>query len=351
MIKTINPLADNRWDDFVIRHPKSTIFHHSVWFKVLHDRYQRDVLCYVLETGNGEIYAGIPLIDIPSNITGKRLDCLPCSEYCYPLVYSSKDLIQLLEAVKEKIDIKPEYFFEIKGWEELISPEESGFAESSQYLQHISVLKDNPAGRRAEFDKNYHLKRNLEKAERSKITIRDADGDDDLKRFSQLSVITRRRLNLLPWPSQFIKSIHRHVIAAGYGFLLLAEFDGRVVAGSLYLCFKDRAILKINASDKLHAKLRANYLITIKAMERAFHGGYKHFDFGITHLNNSGLIAFKRQWGSNESQINYYTYFGDKSRMNPREKPSYRKVYNLINKIAPTFMVKIASNILYRHLG
>ena len=110
MIKTINPLADNRWDGFVIRHSKSTIFHHSVWFRVIHDRYQRDVSCYILETGNGEIRAGIPLIDIPSKITGKRLDCLPCSEYCYPLVYSSEDLIQLLEAVKEKIDLKPDYF-------------------------------------------------------------------------------------------------------------------------------------------------------------------------------------------------------------------------------------------------
>ncbi len=351
MIKTINPLADNRWDDFVIRHPKSTIFHHSVWFRVLHDRYQRDVLCYVLETGNGEICAGIPLIDIPSKITGKRLDCLPCSEYCYPLVYSSKDLVQLLEAVKEKIDLKPDYFVEIKGWEELISPGEIGFVESCQYLQHVSLLKDCPAGLRAELDKNYHLKRNLKKAERAKLTIRDADGDDDLKQFSQLSVKTRRRLKLFPWPSQYIKSIYKHVIAAGYGFLLLAESDGRVVAGSLYLCFKDRVTLKINASDKHYAKLRANYLITIKAMERACYAGYKHFDFGISHLDNSGLIAFKRQWGSNESQISYYTYFGDKSGMDPRAKPSYRKVYNLINKITPAFIVKIASNILYRHSG
>ena len=351
MIKIINPLADYRWDEFVIRHPKSTIFHHSVWFRVLHDRYQRNVSCYVLETGNGEVRAGIPLIDIPSKIMGKRLDCLPCSEYCYPLVYSSEDLLQLLEAVKEIILLKPDYFCEIKGWEDLISPNEIGFVESSQYLHHVRALKDSPEGLRAELEENYHLKRNLKKAERSKITIRDADGDDDLKRFLQLSVKTRRRHNLFPWPFQYIKSICRHVIAAGYGFLLLAEFDGRVVAGSLYLCFKDRATLKINASDKRYAKLRANYLITMKAMERACYEGYKYFDFGITHLDNSGLIAFKKQWGSNESQINYYTYFGDKCRMNPREKLSYRKVYNFINKITPAFIVKIASNILYRHSG
>jgi lipid II:glycine glycyltransferase (peptidoglycan interpeptide bridge formation enzyme) len=256
-----------------------------------------------------------------------------------------------LEAVKEKIDLKPDYFFEIKGWEELISPGEIGFVESCQYLQHVSLLKDCPAGLRAELDKNYHLKRNLKKAERANLTIRDADGDDDLKRFSQLSIKTRRRIKLFPWPSRYIKSIYKHVIAAGYGFLLLAESDGTVVAGSLYLCFKDRVTLKINASDKHYAKLRANYLITIKAMERACYAGYKHFDFGISHLDNSGLIAFKKQWGSNESQISYYTYFGDKSGMDPRAKPSYRKVYNLINKITPAFIVKIASNILYRHSG
>ena len=351
MIKTINPLLDARWDDFIMRHPKSTIFHHSVWFRVLRDRYRCDLVCYVLENEYGEISAGIPLISIPSKITGRRLECLPCSEYCYPLVYSREALVQLLEAVKEDIDLKPEYFLEIRGWENLISPDKIGFIESSNYLRHVSVLDNDLTRQRVKLEKNHHLKQNLKKAERSEITIRDANGDDDLRRFSRLSVMTRRRLNLFPWPYQYIESIYKHVVATGHGFLLLAEFDGKVIAGSLYLCFKDSVILKINASDKRYSRLRTNYLITLKAMERACYGGYKHLDFGITNPDNSGLISFKRQWGSYESKIDYYWYSGGRSKGNPRSKPSYRNTTNLISKLVPTFIAKMVSNILYRHLG
>ncbi len=352
MMRTIDPIADKRWDDFVMKHPQGTIFHHSAWARVLVDRYKCSPTYYVVEDEHGEIAAGIPFIRIQSRLAGRRLACLPCSEYCYPLAYSPEAVVQLLATAKDEVDCGHTSFLEIRGWKDAITPGELELVESPLYLRHVTALNDDLERLRAGLEKNHHLKRNLKKAEESGVTIREADSEDDLRQFYRLSVTTRRRLNMLPWPYPFIKSIYRHVVAPGHGFLLLAELDGKAIAGSLYLCFKDSVLLKINASDKDYSQYRANYLITWRAMERACRGGYKRFDFGISDPDNSGLIAFKRQWGSDEMPLPYYYYsVAGHSRLMPKVNPAYRPVYTAANKLMPGFAAKLAAAILYRHMG
>lgn len=353
MVTTISPISDKRWDDFVIKHPASTIFHHSVWARVLRDRYQYEPMYYVVEDDRSNITAAAPIFPIRTRLIGNKLLCLPCSEYCYPLANSSESLVPLMTVLKAEVDSSKASFIEFRGWNGLATPDELGLTEYPRYLRHVTVLDEDTEKLRAELDRqHYHLKRNLKKAEKSGISIREADTEDDLRCFHRLSVQTRRRIHRLPWPYDFFKSIYKHVVAPGHGFLLLAELDGKTIAGSLYFCFKDTVLLKINASNKDYSQYRGNYLVTWKAMERACWEGYRYFDFGISDPDNTGLIAFKKQWGSEEMELSYYYYpITRRFKLLQEGNPNYMRAYIAVNRFLPGFVAKLASNTFYRYLG
>ena len=346
---TIDPISDNRWDDFVMRHPESTIFHHSAWAQVLRDRYRCSPTYYVLENERGEISAAAPFFQIQSPLTGKRLACLPCSEYCFPLAYSDEDVRQLLIAAKEEVYSGRVSYLEIRGWRDLAAPEELGLKEHPSLLAHVVGL-DNDADRlRSRFD--HRARRGLKRAEKSQLTVRVAEGEDDVKEFHRLTTATRRRLNLLPWPYRFFQSIYRHIIVPGHGFLLLAELDGKVIAGTMYFLFKDTILYKFNASDKNYSQYRPNYLLIWNAMERACQEGYRRFDFGVSNPENQGLITFKRHWGTEEMVLPYYYYpaiHGLSSLTNTRLT---RRAQTAVIKLMPEFAAKLVCEALYRHLG
>jgi hypothetical protein len=351
-IKIINPILDGRWDSFIEAHPASTIFHHSVWAKVLRERYAGEPAYYVEENGKGEIIAGIPFFHIESSLTGNRLVCLPCSEYCYPLGYSSDSISRLLDAAKKKILNGEVSFLEIRGWTGPVTPGEMGLHENSRCLGHVTNLSDNTEGLRAKLESgNHHLKRNLKRAETSKLSIREAQGENDLREFHKLTVETRRRLCLLPWPYHYLEAIYRHVVLPGYGFLILAELDGKAVAGSMYLAFKDLVLLKFNASRKEYTEYRPNYLVTWKAIELSCKKGYRFFDFGITDSDNSGLLSFKRQWATHERPVPYYYYPAVRGTNSLSHNSLKYRTYRAFNRRAPRFVLSAAAKLMYRHLG
>jgi lipid II:glycine glycyltransferase (peptidoglycan interpeptide bridge formation enzyme) len=335
-VTAIDPVSDKRWDDFITEHPEGTIFHHSAWANVLQDRYKCSPAYYVLENERGEILAGAPFFRIQSRLTGRRLACLPSCAYCFPLAYNGEDTSQVLLAAKEEVQ----------------SGRVSYLREHPYYLTHVAGLDEDPERLRARLDRDgYHLKRNLKKAEKSELSVREARGEDDLKEFHHLTVDTRRRLSLLPWPYDFFETIYRHIVTPGHGFLLLAELNGKVVGGSMYFRFKDTVILKFNASNRDYAEYRPNYLLTWKAMERACQEGYRRFDFGVSNPENSGLVSFKKQWGSEEAVLPYYYYPAIRGASSSSQKSLLYRAHTTANHWMPEFALKLAAQALYRHLG
>jgi CelD/BcsL family acetyltransferase involved in cellulose biosynthesis len=352
MLITVDPVEDSRWDDFIMKHPESTIFHHAAWAQVLRDRYQRKPKYRVVENNCGEIVAAIPLFSIRSPLTGNRLVCLPGAEYCFPIADSGESLFLLMDALRTEVDNGSDSFLEIRGWGGLVVPAELGLVENPYYLRHVASLDGDPERLRARlFHESYHLRRNLRKAEKSGIVVREAESEDDLKKFHQLTEITRKRLCLLPWPYQFLQVIYRYVVKPGYGFLLLAELGDKTIAGSMYFCFGDTTTLKFNASDRNYAQYRGNYLVTWKAMEHACLEGYRQFDFGICNPENHGLARFKSYWGTEETVYPYYYYPARRGIGSVSQSNFLYQAYTAFNRITPKFALKLVSKALYRHLG
>jgi hypothetical protein len=77
--------------------------------------------------------------------------------------------------------------------------------------------------------------------------------------------------------------------------------------------------------------------------------GYEYFSFGKTETGNEGLKQFKKGWGTRERPIYYYTYDLASDAFVARNN-SFKSSYNVF-KLMPEPLLKLAGNILYRHVG
>ena len=84
----MNPLVDSEWDDAIRMHPDATIFHSTAWARVLVDTYGHRP-CYAQMSLNGSLLALVPMMEVQSVLTRSRGICLPFSDYCAPLTFSS----------------------------------------------------------------------------------------------------------------------------------------------------------------------------------------------------------------------------------------------------------------------
>jgi CelD/BcsL family acetyltransferase involved in cellulose biosynthesis len=348
-IQAIDPISDARWDAYVQNHPGGTIFHHSAWARVLQERYGTKPTYFAGENGGGEITAVAPFFKIPSPLGGRRLVCLPCSEYCFPLADDPGDAAELTRHALEQVKDQHLSYLEIRGIQSQASAVGLDLKEHPYFLSHVSSLEGDIQQFRSRLSKEtrYHISR----GERSPVTVRIGDGEEDLKAFHRLMAGMRRHARLLPLPYRFFRSIYRHIIQPGLGFLLVAEVEGKIVSGGLFFCFKDTVINKFNASDARYIQLRTAYMIMWKAIERAFGQAYRFFDFGITNPDNTGLINFKKHWNSRETIIPYYYYPQVRGVTSLSETDLISRAHDAFNQVVPDFLLRMTASLLYKRLG
>ena len=349
MITTIDPVIDKRWDAFITNHPESNIFHHSAWARVVSDIYGGHPAYYVLENERGEITAAAPFYWIKSPLTGKRLVCLPQSESCFPLAYCEDDLRELLNKVREEVDAERHSYLEVRGWGKTGAPNQFGLKEYPYFLTHIIDLDGGPAGVRSRMDRNGRY--NLRYAEKSPVTVRTGLNEGDLKEFYRLTTATRIRVNLLPQPYRFFQSIYRNLIIPGYGYLLLAELSGKVIAANIYFCFKDTFVHEFAAQDKDYFEYRPNYSLIWKALELACQDSYRYYNFGRTQPENQPLATFKKHWGSEETTLPYYYYPAVRGLSSVSKSSLIYRAYTSINRHLPGFLLRLAGEVVHRHMG
>jgi lipid II:glycine glycyltransferase (peptidoglycan interpeptide bridge formation enzyme) len=348
-ISIIDPTIDSRWDEFVARHEKGTIFHTSAWAAVIKEAYNYLPSYYVLEDEAGQFIAGIPLYLVRSRLTGVRFICLPFSDYCYPLGNDSADITLLLNSVKEKIKAGAASYLEIRGWQNRAIPPQSEMVTREYNLRHILDLEPSADILKERF--HHSVRRGIHQAEKRGVTVRMTHTEADLHHFFELNVATHKKLGVLPQPHAFFKALYRHVISQDLGFLAMAEWDGKVIAGVLFLKYKDTIYYKFNASVKNYLQKRPNHLIIWEAIRYTCANGYKYFDFGRCPFEEEGLRTFKCRWGSQEINLPYYYYPKAKGLSTISENSLIFRSMKVFLHATPHFACKIAGSLLYRHLA
>lgn len=294
----IDSLPRGEWD---ARLPagRATPFHTTEWMRVLQQSYGYTPYGLITET-ESEWMPVLPMMEITSVLTGRRMVALPFSDACTPLAAGVlRDAFSFLRDTAMRRKWK---YIEVR------CAEETGesLPRQATYVGHrLSLEASEDALRSGCAD---GIRRGIRKAEREGVTVREAENEQDLRTFYRLQELTRQRHGLPPQPYRFFRLVRQHFLQPGKGCLLLAECKGTVVAAALFLWTSTTALFKFGASDRRYQDARPNNLLMWAGLLRCRAAGCRELQFGRTDADQDGLRRFKRGWGAAEYDIGYLRY-------------------------------------------
>ena len=342
-ITLLDPL-DARWTALTITQPESTIFHHPAWMDLLKTCYGYKPVLFAMLDANCQPVAALPLMQIDSWLTGRRIVSLPFSDFCQPLTLDSASLVDLVKGLQS--------WRRKNKWHEIqihwSMPGLDGVYFAETFARHITRLNSDSQQVFRNFSKTC-VQQRIRKAEKYGLEIRMSNRWEDVRLFYGLHLETRRRLGAPVQPLRFFRLLWTQLISQGLGFLLLAYKDSRLLAGAVFLHYNKTLTYKYSASDPAYWHLRPNNLLLWNAICWGCEHGYHVFDWGRTDLDNAGLREFKLGWG-NEEQIIHYSVLSDcppKVYMGGRGK---RLRTSLIQRL-PTWTNRLIGELFYGHFG
>jgi Acetyltransferase (GNAT) domain len=347
----IDPLEDRRWDRFLVRHPRASIFHSSAWLKTLSVSYGYQPVVYTTSPAGQEITNGLVFCRVESWLTGRRLVSLPFSDHCEPLVDDAADRLALAAALDRELPQQRWRYIELRPLQSF----DLGTALSRTdvlYSFHQLDLRPDLGAIFRGFHKD-SIQRKIRRAEREGLVCREGSTEELLDCFYSLFEITRRRHRLPPQPRKWF--VHLMECLGGGLKIRVAFHQGRPVAAMITIRYKDTLVYKYGCSETRYNYLGSMPLLYWKAIQEAKDAGLCLFDLGRTDAPQRGLIIFKNRWGSTHSTLTYSRYgVAAKSSTHLFDLPAARwkaKLAKLTMAHFPTSVLSLAGRLLYRHIG
>jgi CelD/BcsL family acetyltransferase involved in cellulose biosynthesis len=299
-IVRVDPRTDPVWQLLVDRTP-SSVFHSPAWIQVLTDTYGWEASAYVVLDDRGEPCGGIPFCRI-SDVMGERIVALPFSDYCDPLVNDSQCWQLLMECfMPESCPIV------MRCLHNSLPLADERFSLTKQAKWHGLNLTPNLDDLWRGMQDSTH--RAIRKSQREGLVVRVADSEDELRAFFEMHLKIRKyKLGLLAQPFSFFQNIWRHFVDTQHGFLLLALYQDKIVAGDFFIEWKDTLYYKFNASLPADLSHRPNDLLIWEGIQRGKARGFNFFDFGLSDIDQEGLVRYKRKFGTVEKTISFLRY-------------------------------------------
>lgn len=339
----VNPADWPHWDELVLATDGYSFFHSADWAQVLCATYNYKPAYFTLH-GEGKLQALIPFMEVKSFLTGRRGVSLTFTDYCEPLVENQEVFNILLTHIIDYAKKSAWKHIDFRGGQQFLP----NMPVCANYLGHTLVLSENEQDLLSTFRDS--TRRNIRKAIDEGVETKIYTSQQSVRDFYRLHCLTRKRHGLPPQPFHFFRNIYDCVISRNHGFVVLASYNKKIIAGAVYFHFGTKGLYKFGASDTAYQHLRANNLVMWEAIKWFANNGYSTFCFGRTDHSNEGLRQFKKGWGAVENNINYYRYnVGEGTFVT--EGVGVKAQYSKYFGIMPNPMLKMIGNILYRHMG
>jgi len=335
-----------QWDDFVKSHPKGSPFHLLSWIRTIQETYSFEPLLYVYKNGNGNISSVFPFFLIRSLFTGTRIVSLPFSDYCGPLCNDQDEETELLGKITEEHKDQVRYI-EIRS----VLSDSCGFVCHNYYKRHVLELFPDLSQLMKKIEKRT-LRYSIKKAQKSGVEIREGNTLRDLDEFYRLNRLTRKKHGVPSQPLKYFKYLFEYMISKGTASILLAIWDSRVIAATLFLKFKETIYYKYSVSDPEYLSLKTpNHLLTWHAIQQASSEGYRFFDFCRTSPDNRGLMRYKEMWGAIPSDLPYYYYPKVKGTTSMEGGGLPYRILTKAWRSLPDAIVEIIGPKIYKHMA
>ena len=339
-----DPLADPRWGEFVVGHPRASVFHTPGWLGALRTTFGYRPVVYTTTPPGRDLANGIVLCDVQSRLTGRRLVSLPFSDHCEPLA-AGEDAEAIVGFLRRDCVEEGYRYLELRP--RTVVPGRFGeSAPAPAFRFHRLSLEPDLAQL---FD-GFHVdcvRRKIRRGSREALTCQEGRSPELLAQFYHLLLLTCRRRQLPPHPRAWFTNL---VAALGDRVTIrVASKDGRPIASILTLTFNHVLVYKYACSDERFHNLGAMQVLLWNAITHAKTEGLHELDLGRSDLDASGLIAFKDRWGAVNSELTYWRYA-------PRPVPLSASAWRL--RIAKRIFARLpapclatAGRVLYKHVG
>jgi CelD/BcsL family acetyltransferase involved in cellulose biosynthesis len=339
----LDPISDARWRGLVDAAPDALVFHHPAWLELLRDEYGFGIETWGVREGE-ELVGGLPVADVRSRLTGRRLVALPFCDLCGPIVVpgvldAGARVADMIVAERRLSGVPLDIH------EQLVDLPDA--TPSKGFLHHVLTLDPNPDVVERNFTTSA-LKRGARKAEKLGLRVERRTDVDALDEFYALHLETRRHQGVPVQSKRFIRRF-ANLFSQGLGHVaLVVDESGQTNAAAVFLTFKETMTYKYGASRRAALTMRPNNLLFLDSIRWGCAQGLRRLDLGRTDLDNPGLRTFKLSWGADERTLSY-TWLSDKA---PAGRGSgIPAIAQTAIRRGPPILGRAVGKALYRHVA
>jgi hypothetical protein len=341
----IDPTRDERWDEFLRKHPNASTFHTRGWLEALRQTYGYKPVAFTTSPPGRPLTNGLPFCQISSWLNRQRLVSLPFSDHCALLVENSEQLAGLLAYLQGKVDREKWSYVELRATDARL-PGCPVFGESGTFFFHKLDL-------RPSLDTIFHafhedcVQRKIKRAAREGLTYEEGRSDLLVTKFYHLFLETRRRHGLPPPPIQWFRNL---VACLGdKAKVRVASKDGRPVASIVTLRYKHTLVYKYGCSNHDFNNLGGIQFLFWHAIQEAKNDHLSEFDMGRSDCDNVGLVVFKDRWGAARTRLTYLRY--PVRHIRSAVKLRQTEIRKYVCSHVPSSVLVLAGRVLYKHMG
>ncbi|MEN6488424.1 MAG: FemAB family XrtA/PEP-CTERM system-associated protein [Smithella sp.] len=344
------------WAQYVINHPKSTLYHLLGWKSVIEETYGHKPYYLVATRGHSsEINGVLPLFHFKHVLFGNHLISMPFfdmggiladnEEAEKALLFKALELCKRLGA--HNIELRHQSPF---SWLNTSTSDASqrsfGYGCKSQKVRMLLPLPEQPDVLMASFKSK--LRSQIKKTTKDGLTAK-VGGIELLDDFFSVFSVNMRDLGS-PVHSKYLMA---NTLSAfpNRAAIIIVNLGTKPVACSLVIGFKEVLYNPWASSLRKYAKLSPNMLLYWTMLAHACAKGYASFDYGrSTPLE--GTYNFKAQWGAKPNPLHWEYMYPDKFLIDndQAERSKFSMAISCWRRL-PVCVAQFLGPMLRRHIG
>jgi len=327
-----------------------SVYYSQAWKNLITGLYGYTLIPLTVTNSIGQITGMLPLCYLRSSLRGPRLVALPFSDHCPLLAEDDDSANNLIDQAVWLAQQNGVRYLELRTGVNDVLKNRTDFVESNLYACWTTPLDADPGVIWSRLQKSAQGK--VRKSRRLGVRIRFTQRREDMLDYYRLHLRTRSKKHGMPaQPQRFFLELWDSFAASGNLQLLLADYEGTTIAGSILIASGTVARFLYGASDERFLHLAPNNLIKWEAIDWCCKNGYQTLAHGRTARDNKGLMQFNHNWAAIEKPLPYY-YYPRMAGLAATSESSAR--YHLLTscwKRLPLHVAGPLGGYLYKHLG
>jgi hypothetical protein len=326
-----------KWDEIIRSCPYSCAFHTSTWREALEKSFRQLRSHYFFIKDGSTVVAALPVFTFSPIPLVRFASSMPWNLFGGALIIRECDIVGVVKACSEALSDLAQRFGVCESAITLSPHHDETFGKALLYLGYTRtdwrfthLLKTKVDYEELWKAYNKRVRTAVRKAEKLGVKVRESQAESDLREFYTIYLNSMERLEGTPKPFSLLRELQLSEIAK----LSLAEYDGKIIAGLLYLFFNRTLTLWVGASSLEYREVRPNNAIFHQVIKWACEVGYDYVDFGASPPGNEGLVAFKEEWRAKpfhfESYVKRHSKW--KKQIWTMLEPMLRRLYGIYQK-------------------